>query len=183
MSYFVRMIEDRQIVGIYSPGTNPADIPHWADEVVNHDLCEVTFQSPWGINWSGHAPSIGSREDNELAIISDAILTEDTHAALMRAKWWPINKLGEFCYFVEMNRRVKIGRTTNMRHRLYNFASGSPDQPVLLGAVWGGLEEERSLHRQFADLRVNNEWFEHKGALREFLREPTIRAIGKGLAA
>ena len=135
MSYFVRMIKDKQLVGFYSGDVSPRKLPCWADEVIDPTWCEVTFLSPWGINWTGAAPKIGEpNEDEEHVLISEGVFTLQTHSDLADARWWPVASVEGFCYFVEMGGRIKIGHTlpdtvckiTNI-HKLSSCSSVSPN--------------------------------------------------------
>lgn len=56
---------------------------------------------------------------------------------------------------------VKIGRTTNLKQRLYRLRSDArrPDL-VMLWSVPGGSATEKALHDEFASLRVKGEWFD-----------------------
>ncbi len=64
---------------------------------------------------------------------------------------------------------VKIGHTKNIRRRLPMLQTGSPVQLTLLAVEVGGEELESERHTTFADLRRRGEWFEHSGALADFI--------------
>lgn len=61
---------------------------------------------------------------------------------------------GQVVYFAERNGLVKIGTTSHLARRLRQIKA------TLLGFEPGGFSEEAALHRQFADFRVEGEWFE-----------------------
>lgn len=55
---------------------------------------------------------------------------------------------------------VKIGFTSkDVKSRIQELQTGCPDKLTLLGTEPGDEQREASLHVQFADLRVNGEWF------------------------
>jgi len=62
-------------------------------------------------------------------------------------------------YFFRSGPFIKIGTTTKLKHRLQNVQTSHPTPVVLAGAVRGDKRLERELHRRFATLRVNGEWF------------------------
>jgi hypothetical protein len=64
-----------------------------------------------------------------------------------------------FVYFIRSGPFIKIGTTRNLRHRLNNIQTSHPTPLSLAGSVAGDARLERELHRRFAPLRVNGEWF------------------------
>ena len=72
-------------------------------------------------------------------------------------------------YFVRGGEHVKIGHTRNFAKRLGALANGSPVPLELIGAMPGGRDEERELHRRFAHLRGPGEWFRATGELLAFV--------------
>ncbi|WP_069769773.1 GIY-YIG nuclease family protein [Streptomyces sp. LUP30] len=70
-------------------------------------------------------------------------------------------------YFLRNGSRVKIGVSQNLRRRVAAL-SLRPDDVIRV--VHGHAEYERSMHRRFADLRVDDtEWFELRAELAEYL--------------
>jgi hypothetical protein len=74
-------------------------------------------------------------------------------------------------YFVtsHKSRRVKIGWTTNLKHRLSSLQTGNPTPIKLLHTMLGGAELEVQLHQRFADDRTQGEWFRLSDQIREFV--------------
>jgi hypothetical protein len=64
-------------------------------------------------------------------------------------------------YVIQSGKHYKIGRTTNLTHRLGGLRTGSPVPVKLIYQLVtpdsDGLE--RALHQQFAHLRAQVEWF------------------------
>lgn len=54
---------------------------------------------------------------------------------------------------------VKIGTTTNVRRRLQQLQTASPDRLYLHYHIRGGLSKERELHQRYARFRRVGEWF------------------------
>jgi hypothetical protein len=70
-------------------------------------------------------------------------------------------------YFLRNGRRVKIGTSQNLRRRITSLSLRRED---VIRVEHGDQQYERSLHRRFEDLRVDEtEWFELRGALAEYL--------------
>ena len=71
-----------------------------------------------------------------------------------------INLHHERIYFMQAGQLVKIGTTTgDIRARAAQIQTGCPHKIFLLGWIGGGHEREAKLHKQFAHLRVQGEWF------------------------
>lgn len=67
--------------------------------------------------------------------------------------------------------RVKIGYTRGpVAARFAGIVPCSPVPLELVGTLEGGPEVETALHREFADLRLHNEWFRLEGPLRALVR-------------
>lgn len=62
-------------------------------------------------------------------------------------------------YFFRSGPFIKIGTTTKLKHRLQNVQTSHPTPIALVGSTPGDKRLERELHRRFAHLRVNGEWF------------------------
>jgi hypothetical protein len=54
---------------------------------------------------------------------------------------------------------VKIGMTTNLRHRLKTLQTSSASKLYVQGAIFGCREEEAIIHHYYNHERVNGEWF------------------------
>lgn len=75
-------------------------------------------------------------------------------------------------YFIvsETLEAAKIGFTrSDPRYRLASLQTGNPARLKLYGYVPGTIEEERLLHRAFAPLHIQGEWFRFEGKLRDFV--------------
>jgi hypothetical protein len=68
----------------------------------------------------------------------------------------------------------KIGRAQDVRQRLSDLQTSTHEQLRLVAAYEGGVAEETALHRQFAALRLNGEWFDltPEAALRDIKLKP-----------
>lgn len=68
----------------------------------------------------------------------------------------------------------KIGRAKDVRQRLSDLQTSTHVQLRLVSAYEGGVAEETALHRQFAALRLNGEWFDltPEAALRDIKLTP-----------
>lgn len=64
---------------------------------------------------------------------------------------------------------VKIGFSTNPQGRIKYLATTSAYKLVLLCAIPGSTEYEKSLHNRFFHLRLNGEWFMDTPELRQFI--------------
>lgn len=77
-------------------------------------------------------------------------------------------------YFVRCVGFIKIGRAANIRQRVKNASTFCPFPLELLRIVECATDAEsvateKALHRQFASLRYQGEWFHDTGELRAFL--------------
>lgn len=78
--------------------------------------------------------------------------------AYERKPFPPVRK-DSVVYFFRSGPFIKIGTTTKLKHRLQNVQTSHPTPLVLVGSLKGDKRLERELHRRFASLRVNGEWF------------------------
>jgi hypothetical protein len=65
-------------------------------------------------------------------------------------------------YFIQTtapNRLIKVGVTTDLRTRLQELQTAQPYPLNVLYSMRGGITMERDIHRVFAHLRVQGEWF------------------------
>ena len=67
-------------------------------------------------------------------------------------------------YFVQRGQAgpIKIGYTSkdDVRDRIANLQTASPEPLNLLGCIDGGREKEQALHRLFSAHRLHGEWFD-----------------------
>ena len=74
-----------------------------------------------------------------------------------------------FVYLIVAGSRVKIGYSANPWSRLAELRTGSAIEMTLVSMTLGTIEDESALHRQFAEHRVQGEWFNLEGELAEFV--------------
>jgi len=76
-------------------------------------------------------------------------------------------------YFIRQGNHVKIGKAGNPRKRFRQLQCANPAPLELLAIIDGpdGHALEKELHRQFAHLRVNGEWFRYEGDLFNLVRD------------
>lgn len=73
-------------------------------------------------------------------------------------------------YFVKCGDFIKIGVAENdLDRRLRNLQCANPLPLELIATCAGGYRKERAFHKQFAALRVRDEWFRFDGVLKEFV--------------
>lgn len=81
---------------------------------------------------------------------------------------------GPVVYFLSIGgREIKIGHTSNLRKRLYEFRTASPNGVNLLAYATGGRNLEKIYHERFSHLKIRREWF---------LRSPEIDSEIENLA-
>lgn len=96
---------------------------------------------------------------------------QPAHQDEQTADTWqiPARKHAPLVYFIRNGNRVKIGTSTEVKRRIRTLALRAENVVLLLN---GGQALERSLHKQFADLRIGNtEWFAYDGALIDFIAD------------
>lgn len=73
-------------------------------------------------------------------------------------------------YVVGFGPYVKIGRTKdNLPKRLSALATGCPEPLKVYGAIDAPASFEADLHRRFAHLRLQGEWFRNEGVLQSWI--------------
>lgn len=65
---------------------------------------------------------------------------------------------------------VKIGYSDDPQRRLSDLQMGNHSRLEILATVPGGQDVEQMLHERFADSRIDGEWFDLSGNLREFIQ-------------
>jgi hypothetical protein len=63
-------------------------------------------------------------------------------------------------YFIRHADRVKVGMTSDLAQRFSMINKRCDGEAVLIGAILGGYEIERTIHREFAAFASGGEWFE-----------------------
>lgn len=90
----------------------------------------------------------------------------------------PSGKHDPLVYFIRNGNRIKIGTSTEIRRRIRTLAL-RPEHVLLL--LPGNQTLERALHKRFADLRDGNtEWFQHAGALTQYITEQNAKILAVG---
>jgi hypothetical protein len=69
--------------------------------------------------------------------------------------------------------RVKIGYAFNPVARYRHLQVASPVRLALEGAIAGGFDEEKELHRRYAKFRVHGEWFDLNDAIQDAIEAST----------
>lgn len=81
------------------------------------------------------------------------------------------NQPSGFIYFIEAEgaQRIKIGYSKNPDRRLRSLSTGSPMPLRLLAQIPGNQADESKIQRQFAELRLEGEWFYATAQLRDYV--------------
>lgn len=80
-----------------------------------------------------------------------------------------------FIYFATAGNKVKIGISKNPRQRLGSIRTGSSSKVRIYYVTPGTREDERRLHQQFAEYRVNGEWFLFATAIKDWITQDEAR--------
>lgn len=73
-------------------------------------------------------------------------------------------------YFVSDGDAIKIGFTSNgVDRRLEALRNGNPREIKVLATMRGTMDDEKRLHRRFAEYRVRGEWFKAAPELLDFI--------------
>jgi len=93
-------------------------------------------------------------------------------------------------YFIgqDYDTPIKIGVSVDPDERLNGIQTGHPERLSVLARIPGTQQTEAELHRKFAHLRMQGEWFKPDPALRDFIisattaaREDIGNALGEGI--
>lgn len=86
-----------------------------------------------------------------------------------------------YVYFIlnQDSKAVKIGFAKDVQKRLATLQTSSPGHLELLGSIKTesprtAMSMEESLHRKFADLHINGEWFRVDAVLLEYIRSKVV---------
>ncbi len=76
-----------------------------------------------------------------------------------------------YVYFILNKRRsvVKVGRSSNPYKRLRALQTSNADPLMLLCAIEGPPQLEKTLHGIFDSYRLSGEWFRYDGELKEYV--------------
>lgn len=75
-----------------------------------------------------------------------------------------------YIYFVLDGEFVKIGHSTKVMERVRGLATANPRDLALLGSIPGSLQEERALHKRFAQYHEKLEWFRYCEEIDKFIK-------------
>jgi hypothetical protein len=70
-------------------------------------------------------------------------------------------------YILRCGDFIKIGKAVDVAKRIANLSTGNPEEIVLLHVFPTNVE--KTLHRRFAHLRINGEWFRSSEGLEDFI--------------
>jgi hypothetical protein len=119
---------------------------------------------------------------NRTLIDARFVAAETGNTALLDEE--PSKARGSWIYFIRCHDYVKIGKATSVEDRFVTLQIGCPYELTLLGAIPGGLREERNYHAIFCESRYRGEWFRITPEVVEGLRtlgivvEPTEASDG-----
>ena len=77
-------------------------------------------------------------------------------------------------YFALSGTEVKIGISSNPRHRIGGMRSARPDIK-LLADIPGDEKTEAYLHQRFEAFRIAGEWFHFTKEIADFVKKRTFR--------
>jgi hypothetical protein len=85
---------------------------------------------------------------------------------------WSNNKevSDDSLYFIEVDSKIKIGRSADPARRLKELSTGSPFQPKLILAIPNKGHMEKILHRCFSQSKIKGEWFRQSAAIFQFIQ-------------
>lgn len=75
-------------------------------------------------------------------------------------------------YFIQSGRNgpIKIGYSeNNVKGRLSDLQTASPNQLFLLGAMMGDVKDEVEIQEEFEDLHIRGEWYKPDKKLKRFI--------------
>lgn len=81
-------------------------------------------------------------------------------------------------YFIQSqgpSKPIKIGWSQNVERRLSELQTSNAHKLVILGVLSGTMELEEQMHKKFAHLRLEAEWFQNDDQIHRFLQEKGIQ--------
>lgn len=162
----VRAIADRQLVGIFF-GYDEGEIIGMIDECIDPYRVEFRELMSFGLIWPNEAIAIPSddiwpnatEDEGGESILREAMLGFAGEAALTEDGDW-FRFTDGHVYLLKSGDRYKIGYAVNVENRLSQLRTGSPYPIELIHAFPADREEERRLHKWYAEYRRHGEWFE-----------------------
>lgn len=82
-------------------------------------------------------------------------------------------------YFIEGGGLLKIGYTVDPVYRMRNLVAMSPVPLNKIAEIPGTPDDEKALHKQFAEYRAHGEWFRIEGALAAYIQTLNSGDIGQ----
>lgn len=101
------------------------------------------------------------------------VLVDAGHLDAYKRMPWIPRKYSYQVYFIQPvdGGPVKIGKSEDPRKRLREIQTGHPAKLQIVGLIDGDESLERELHRKFAHLRLEGEWFALENDLLEYINE------------
>jgi hypothetical protein len=79
-------------------------------------------------------------------------------------------------YFISVESDlIKIGYTTNLSARLRSLRTAHPNELRIVLAIPGSRDDERELHRRFAEFRVGREWFRRSKPIDDYIASQYVQ--------
>jgi hypothetical protein len=108
---------------------------------------------------------------NELGELIDVLVpAENYHAHLIKNTERPKKEERVHTYFIlcEGTNFIKIGKTKDIKKRIEMLQTGLPQKLRLVASVREDIENK--LHKRFAHLRHNGEWFQFTQEIKNFIK-------------
>lgn len=147
---------------------------YWhAERITRGDAVAEGFRRPAKPEFVAHVlRSVWRLPSDPRAWSRTAAVAGDTESGAAQPK-----KCAPVVYFLNAGPFVKIGfSSSGVEKRVDELKTGCPFPIVIAGVIDGAQKLERELHKRFAHLRVNLEWFQGSPELLRFIRENTRTA-------
>lgn len=166
-------------------------LPAEDDPVTLKDACEIVLYSvqevadrlgktrPWVHRWADNYPKDSHGQPTYITMGNRKLFTEPDIARIQEhiEKGIARSLTGQV-YFVEAGDFIKIGYTQSRVSRLRRMSTDTPYELVVLHTEFGTYGWERTLHRQFAHLRVRREWFRKSPEILEWIKKRVRFKLG-----
>jgi len=77
----------------------------------------------------------------------------------------------QFVYIAKIGDKVKIGTTADLKVRLSNIQTNTPEKVELLASIKGGRKLEKVLHEGFESSRFKGEWFNYTKEIQDYVQQ------------